>query len=80
MDLDFAINADGLVETEHYAAFHAAPDVRLDITGNKVGFYVSALGGQTLHTLAGTSQLDPYRNPHLESTLLPTPPSMPTWA
>ena len=67
-DLDLTFNADGAKAGEHYGFFHAAPDVRFDVTGKNVGFYIHLLGGTELHTLAGTSQLDPYRNPQLLST------------
>lgn len=68
-DLDFTFNADGKTEGKHYGAFHAAPDVRFDISSRNAGFYIHLLGGTELHTLAAMWQLDPYRNPHLESTM-----------
>lgn len=67
-DLDFSFNADATRKGEHYGAFHAAPDVRFDLTGKNVGLYIHLLGGTELQTLAATSQLDPYRNPQLSST------------
>lgn len=68
-DLDLTFNASGLDKDSHYGAFHAAPDVRFDVSGKKMNFYIHLLGGTELHTLASTSQLDPYRNPQLLSTL-----------
>lgn len=68
VDLDFAFNADGNEVGEKYSVFHASPDVKFSVGGRGVNFYVNVLGGQTLHTLAATSEYDPYRNPQLEST------------
>ena len=67
-DIDMAFNADGATAGEKYGAFHIAPDLKFDVTGKNVGFYVHLLGGTRLHTLAYTSDLDPYRNPQLFST------------
>ncbi len=67
-DIDLAFNADGYTPDTHYAALHASPDVRFDVAARNVGFYVHLLGGTELHTLAAMSQIDPCRNPHLEST------------
>lgn len=68
VDLDLTFNADGYTPTSHYSALHASPDIRFDVAARNVGFYVHLTGGTELHTLAAMSQLDPYRNPHLEST------------
>lgn len=68
VDLDFTFNADGNYPDEKYGVFHAAPDVRFDALGKGVDFYINITGGQNLHSLAYTSQYDPYRNPRLEST------------
>ncbi len=68
-DIDLTFNADGNEPGEHYGAFHAAPDIRFDVAARNVGFYIHLLGGTELHTLAAMSQIDPYRNPHLSSTL-----------
>ena len=68
-DLDLVFNADGEKQGSHFGAFHAAPDVRFDVTGRNTGFYIHVTGGTELHTLASMWQLDPYRNPHLESTM-----------
>lgn len=68
VDLDFTFNADGNEAGEKYSVFHASPDVKFSVGGSGVNFYVNVLGGQTLHTLAATSEYDPYRNPRLEST------------
>lgn len=67
-DLDFTFNASGTDSESRYAIFHAAPDVRFNVAGRNVGFYVDLTGGTELHTLAATSQIDPYRNPQLIST------------
>lgn len=69
LDLDMTFNADGKYAGTHYSTFHIAPDVKFDVAGSKVGFFFNVLGGQELQTLASTSQMDPYRNPHLESTM-----------
>lgn len=68
-DLDLTFNADGSTPGTHFGAFHAAPDIRFDVTARNVGFYIHLTGGTELHTLASMWQLDPYRNPHLESTM-----------
>lgn len=67
-DVDLTFNADGYTPDTHYGALHASPDIRFDVAARNVGFYVHLTGGTELHTLAAMSQLDPYRNPHLEST------------
>lgn len=67
-DLDLTFNADGNLPDKHFSAIHAAPDVRFDISTKNAGFYIHLLGGTELHTLAALSQIDPYRNPMLEST------------
>lgn len=67
-DIDLAFNADGNEAGSNYGALHASPEVRFDLTGRNVGFFIHLLGGTELHTLAAMAQIDPYRNPHLEST------------
>lgn len=67
-DIDFIFNANGASESEKYGVVHVAPDIRFDVAGKNVGFYVHLLGGTALHTLASTSDLDAYRNPQLFST------------
>ena len=68
IDLDFTANAGGSTADTHYAAFHAAPDVRFDVRGRGVGFFVRALGGSELRTLASAWQTDRYCLPWLSNT------------
>lgn len=65
---DFCFNAKGNVQGEDYRFFHAAPDVRADITAKNTTFYLNVLGGTQLNTLAYTYTLDPYQAPYISST------------
>lgn len=66
--LDFTFNADGSDPQSHYGAVHAAPDVKIDVTGKSFGFYAHFTGGQRLHTLSYISTLDAWCNPVLSGT------------
>lgn len=68
-DLDMTFNADGKTADTHFGAVHIAPDIRFDVASRNAGFFIRVTGGTELHTLAAMWQLDPYRNPHLESTM-----------
>ncbi|MDE7116746.1 MAG: hypothetical protein K2O56_10020 [Muribaculaceae bacterium] len=60
-DLDLAFNAgeDG----DRYSFLHIAPDIRLDYLAGPVSFYLHALGGSRLNTLAANYERDYYQNP-----------------
>lgn len=68
VNLAFLLNADGSSTDKGYSPFHAAPDLRLDLHGRNAAFYIHLLGGEQLHTLASSSEIDPYRNPFIQST------------
>lgn len=60
-DIDLAFNAgeDG----NRYGFFHIAPDIRLDYLAGPVAFYLHALGGSRLNTLAANYERDYYQSP-----------------
>lgn len=68
VDIDLAFNADGEESDAGYSTLHASPEIRFDIATRHAGFFLHLLGGTELHTLAAMAQMDPYRNPVLEST------------
>lgn len=72
-DIDLAFNAKNYDYYElrgdgNYSFFHIAPDIKLDYLAGPVAFYLHALGGSRLNTLAGNYELDYYQSPALGST------------
>lgn len=72
-DIDLAFNAgennmDGGRDDSGYSFFHIAPDIKLDYLAGPVAFYLHALGGSRLNTLAGNYELDYYQTPALGSS------------
>ena len=64
--IDLAFNAGP--EEDRYSAFHIAPAVRLDYDAGPVSFFLHALGGSKLNTLASNYELDYYQSPVLLNT------------
>lgn len=64
--IDLAFNAGP--EADRYSTFHIAPSVKLDYNAGPVSFYLHALGGSRLNTLAANCELDYYQNPAVYST------------
>jgi len=65
-DIDLAFNAGD--EGDRYSFLHIAPDIRLDYLAGPVAFYLHALGGSRLNTLAANYELDYYQEPVLGSS------------
>ena len=64
--LDFAMNCGP--RYDKYSTFHAAPAVTVDYKGGPVALFLRALGGTSLHTLAGGAEWNYYQMPALLST------------
>lgn len=64
--IDLTFNAGP--ENDRYGVFHIAPDIRLDYDAGPIKFYLYALGGSYLHTLASGYELDYYQAPSLTAT------------
>lgn len=64
--VDLAFNAGP--EDDRYSTFHIAPAVRLDYDAGPVAFYLHALGGSRLNTLAANYGLDYYQTPAIYNT------------
>lgn len=67
-DIDLSFNAgendlDGGRNDSGYSFFHISPDIKLDYLAGPVAFYLHALGGSRLNTLAGNYELDYYQEP-----------------
>lgn len=70
-DIDLAFNAGRMDEASGYARYgflHVAPDIKLDYLAGPVSFYLHALGGSRLNTLANNYELDYYQAPALGNT------------
>ena len=70
-DIDLAFNAGRKDEASNYSRYgflHVAPDIKLDYLAGPVSFYLHALGGSQLHTLASNYELDYYQSPCLGNT------------
>lgn len=65
-EIDLAFNAGE--RDSRYSTFHIAPDISLDYNAGPVTFYLYALGGSRLNTLAANYELDYYQNPTVYST------------
>ena len=65
-EVDLAFDA-GAADAR-YEAFHIAPSARLGYNAGAFAFYINAMGGSELHTLASGYQLDYYQMPVLTST------------
>ena len=69
-DIDLAFNAgeeDG-GDNHKYGFLHIAPDVKVDYLAGPVSFYLHALGGTRLNTLASNYERDYYQSPDLGSS------------
>lgn len=62
-DIDLSFNAGN--EGDRYSFLHIAPDVKLDYLAGPVAFYLHALGGSRLNTLAGNYERDYYQAPYI---------------
>lgn len=72
-DIDLSFNAGESIEEggrddSGYAFLHIAPDVKVDYLAGPVSFYLHALGGSSLNTLAANYELDYYQKPGLGSS------------
>ncbi len=72
-DFDLSFNTgenenDGSREDTGYSFLHIAPDVKLDYLAGPVSFYLHALGGSRLNTLAANHELNYYQSPSLSSS------------
>ncbi len=65
-DIDLAFKAG--TKGDRYSFLHIAPDVKLDYLAGPVAFYLHALGGSRLNTLAGNSERDYYQTPFISSS------------
>lgn len=59
--IDLTFNAG--TETDRYSVFHIAPSVKLDYNAGPASIFLHLLGGNELHTLAATYDLDYYQTP-----------------
>ena len=64
--IDLTFNAG--TEGDRYRVFHIAPDVKLDYNAGPASLFLHLTGGNTLHTLAGTYDLDYYQAPGIFSS------------
>ncbi len=62
-DIDLAFNAGE--EGDRYSFLHIAPDIKLDYLAGPVSFYLHALGGSRLNTLAANYERDYYQTPYI---------------
>lgn len=60
-EIDLAFNAGE--ENDRYSFLHVAPDIKLDYLAGPVAFYLHALGGSRLNTLASNYERDYYQSP-----------------
>ena len=66
--VDVTVNATGDTPGTKYSLLHFAPDIKMNVKRDRMGFRIGLTGGSRLMTLAGKEQLDYYQAPYLTST------------